>query len=275
MKKNALYSGLLACMILAIAGFQGECQVAAAGARSGSMAGLTSVLEDAWSSLNNPAGLAKNEQISLATSLEQRFLMNELGRYALAMTVPAGSGSFAFAASYSGYKSFLDQKVVFSYGRMFGENFQAGLSLVYILQKAGNEGRSVHQVSYQAGAIISLSKKVRMGFCAFNPFQYSYKSRKYATLPSIYKLGLSYQYSSAFIIYTEIDKSMDLPPVCRLATELLFSETVRIRGGISAFPFEYSFGLALQYRRYMLEFASSYRQKLGFSPCLSFQIDIK
>jgi hypothetical protein len=254
---------------------QVKCQTTAVGARSISLAGITSVFEDAWAAANNPAGLAGYSHLSLATSAEQRFLMKELGYYALTVTVPSGKGCLGFYSMFSGYQSFIDQKLVVCYGRQFGERVLCGTSLVYIYQKAGADALPVHQVSYDLGTIINLSKKVKLAFFTFNPFQLYYKSQSYATLPSILRLGLSVEYSPSFYIYTECEKDLDYSPVLKIGSEYIIRDIFFIRGGIRIFPVSYSFGAGLIHERLLLEFSSSYHQYLGFTPMLSLQYDLK
>lgn len=265
----------LACVMVLVPMFQIKCQTTAVGARSVSMAGISTVQEDVWAVANNPAGLAGYRHFSLATSAEQRFLMKELGFYSVAVSVPSGKGSLGLSAMFSGYRSFIDQKLCFSYGGQFGDHLLAGLSLVYIYQKAGAESRPIHQVSYELGTIINLSKKVKLAFAAFNPFQLYYKSQTYATLPSIFKLGLAVEYSPSFFIYTECEKDLELSPILKIGTEYICRKIFFIRGGIKMFPVCYAFGAGLKHDRFLLEFASSYHQYLGFTPLVSLQYDLK
>jgi len=224
---------------------------------------------------NNPAGLARYNHVSLATSLEQRFLMKELGYYAIAASIPAIKGCLGIFTMYSGNQYFIDQKLSVGYGRQFGEHVLSGISLVYVFQKAGNESPALHQVSYELGTIILLSKKVNLAFTAFNPFQLYFKSEDYATLPSIFKLGLSVQYSPALSIYSECEKDLDLSPRLKLGMEYIYRDIFFFRGGIRIFPASYSFGAGLRHNRYLLEFSSAYYQYLGFTPHVSIQYDLK
>jgi hypothetical protein len=265
----------LVCFLALVPFTRVNCQTTAVGARSVSMAGISSVLEDAWAVANNPAGLGGYSHLSLATSAEQRFLMKDLGYYAVAATIPSGKGCLGVFGMFSGYLSFIDQKVSLSYGRQFGERVLCGTSLVYVYQKAGLENRSIHQASYGLGTIIHLSNKVKLAFATFNPFQLYYKSETYATLPSIFKLGLAFEYSPSFIIYTECEKDLDFSPVLKIGTEYIFRNIFFIRGGIRFFPVSYSFGTALRHSRFLLEFSSSYHQYLGFTPLISLQYDLK
>ncbi|MCK9399917.1 MAG: hypothetical protein M0Q51_07995 [Bacteroidales bacterium] len=266
---------VLVCVMVLVPWLQLKCQTTAAGARSASLAGVSAGLEDAWAVANNPAGLARYNHISLATNAEQRYLMKELGYYAIAASIPAGKGCLGIFTIFSGYQAFIDQKVSLGYGRQFGEHVLTGISLVYVFQKAGGEAPPLHQVSYELGTIIVLSKKVNLAFATFNPFQLYYKSKDNATLPAILKLGMSFQYSPALFIHAECEKDLDLSPCLKIGMEYIFRDIFFIRGGIRIFPASYSFGTGLRHNRLLFEFSSAYHQYLGFTPQISLQYDIK
>lgn len=267
--------GGLVFVIVLVPWLQLKCQTTAAGARSASLAGVSAGLEDAWAVANNPAGLARYNHVTLATNAEQRYLMKELGYYAIAVSIPAGKGCLGFFTMFSGYQAFIDQKVSLGYGLQFGEHVLSGVSLVYVFQKAGGEAPPLHQVSYELGTIIILSKKVNLAFATFNPFQLYYKSKDYATLPSIFKLGLSFQYSPALFIHAECEKDLDFPPILKIGMEYIYMNIFFIRVGIRIFPASYSFGAGLRHNRFLLEFSSAYYQYLGFTPQVSIQYDFK
>jgi hypothetical protein len=266
---------IILCVLMLVPFIQIKCQTTAVGARSVSMAGISTVQEDVWAAANNPAGLAGYSHLSLATSAEQRFLMKELGYYAVAATIPEGKGSLGIFTIFSGYLSFIDQKLNLAYGRRFGDQVFAGISLVYIYQKTGNEAPPLHQVSYELGTIIHLSKKVKLAFASFNPFQLYYKSEPYATLPSIFKLGLSVEYSPSLFIYTECEKDLEFPLMVKIGIEYIYRDIFFVRGGIRIFPASYAFGAGLRHKLFLLEFSSAYHQYLGFTPQVSIQYDFK
>jgi len=270
-----LYLSGIVCLFVLIPTVQTKCQTTAVGARSASLAGISSVEQDVWAAANNPAGLGGQSHLSLATSAEQRFLMKELGYYAFAAAVPSGKGCLGVFAMFSGYKAYIDQKLSFSYGRRFGEYVFCGTSMVYIFQKAGSENRPIHQVSYELGTIINLSKKVKLAFAAFNPFQLYYKSETYATLPSIFKIGISAEYSPSLFLFTECEKDMEFPPIVKVGSEYIFRDIFFIRGGIRIFPVSYSFGAGMRHNGFLFEFSSSFHQYLGFTPLISLQYDLK
>jgi hypothetical protein len=267
-------TGLLVLMIL-FPSSQVNCQDMPVGARSVSMAGITAGLEDIWATLNNPACLARIDHFALGTGLEQKFLMKETGQYALACNLPVNKGGLGFTGIFSGYREFVDQRIIAGFGRLFGNNFLAGISLVYCYQNAGNYSSPIHQVSYEIGSMYLLSEKARIAFCAFNPFQLSFKSADYAGLPSIFRLGFSYQYNAAFLISTELEKNLDFPVVYKIGFEYSSRDIFYARAGISGFPTSCSFGAGIRQNRFMFEFGSAYHVYLGFTPVITIQYDFK
>jgi len=250
-------------------------QVPAVGAESVSMAGVSAVLENTWSVVNNPAGLGRLEQPSIAMGTEEKFLMKELGQYSLAAVIPVKAGGLGLSAIFSGYSLSLDQELRLGYGRTFGRNLLAGTSLVYAFRKAGNEGSPMHTLCFSVGTIVLLNDKVVLGFSTYNPFQYYYRSRQYYTLPSAYKIGFVYRYNASFKILAEADKELDLPVYVKAGAEYAFGEIFILRAGMGGLPVSYAFGAAAMHRQLFFEIAASSHQYLGFSPCVSMRYTFK
>jgi hypothetical protein len=270
MLKNTFLTILLIAYLCAIVG-----QDRPVGAGSAGLGGSSVMLEDVWTVINNPAGMAGRSHVSLGTSLEQRYFMKELGNYALAAAFPAGNGCFGLGAVFSGYASWIDQRLIVGYGRSFGHRLMTGINLVYIYQKAGGESPAMHQVGYKIGAMVHLTDRFSLGFATFNPFGFYYKSKPYATLPGNIRLGMAYRYSREFLLTVEVEKEMDHSPSIMAGCEMIFKELIFIRLGIRALPVQCSFGAGVRYQRFLLEFSSLYHQYLGFTPIISIQYDIR
>jgi hypothetical protein len=249
-------------------------QVTALGAESTSMSGISAGLQNVWSSANNPAGLARCDQLTLATSLEQRYIIKELGYYGVAVSLPVQKSCFGLTVVYTGFKQLSDQRIFLSYGRSFGEHVQGGVGLVYIFQHAGNENK-LHMVSYQFGTIVDLSDKINLAFSSLNPFQFYFSNKSYSTLSSVYRLGLVYHYSPSLKILAELEKDLDYAPVLKIGMNYIMKDIFAIRFGFKMFPVSWSFGAALHYHKVLVEIASTYHLYLGFTPHLSFQFQFK
>lgn len=274
MGKRVLQLGIIMASIM-ISCLELNGQVGAVGARSVAMAGASTCLEDIWAGLNNPAGLAGIKNPAAGTSLEQRYMMKELGYYALASSIPAGKGVLGVSAIFTGFDLFIDQTVSLAYGMNFGTKVKAGAGLVYSFQRAGNESKGIHLVSYKIGTIVGLSGKAGLSFTALNPFQLSYKSNQYATVPSVFALGITYRYSSSFILCTEFEKNLDYPVQFKCGLEYSLKDSFKLRGGIRIYPAIYSFGVAFRMKKILIDLASVYYQYLGFTPIITLQYDFK
>ncbi|HNQ83920.1 MAG TPA: hypothetical protein PKM34_09775 [Bacteroidales bacterium] len=250
-------------------------QTGPAGGRCIAMGGVTSVSEEIWAAANNPALLAGDCLPAISICLENKYLTGQMQYNSVAGILPAGHGGLGFTGKLLLMSTYCDALMSLGYGRPFGEKVKIGINLVYHIQSAGEGFDPVHKVSYGLGTAVDLSAKVSLSFSTFNPFRLYYKSSGYATLPSVFNLGMVYRYAPAFLVAIELEKEMDFPLCVKTGMEYNFGETVFIRGGIRLLPFGYSFGTAWRKKRLLIEVSSSYHQYLGFSPVISFQYNLK
>jgi hypothetical protein len=272
MLKRMIWATLVALTGMALAS-SGQCRVP--GSESAALAGISVVLENPWSTAGNPSGLAGFGKLTVCTNFEQLFLLKGLGNYAFALTVPAGNGTFGTCLEYEGYKTFSKETFILSYGRKFSSSFSAGAGLFYILQKAGDRYKALHQVSYSLGFRYSLSDKFCVAFSAFNPFNLYYESGSYASLPALFRLGLAYNPSSSLSIMTELEKDLDYPVSFRIGCEFNAGDRFFIRGGLKLLPAEFSLGAGFLINRLMIGISAAYHQYLGCTPVTSLQYLIK
>jgi hypothetical protein len=247
----------------------------AAGAECASLGGISSVLENPWSAVGNPAGLAGFSHLTLNTCLEQRYLVTEIGNYSLALTCPVRNGTMGICASYEGYQAFSTNRFTLAYGKTFARTVSAGMSLVYCLQSAGYESPVVHQASFSLGTLVKLSGRLSLAFTAFNPFQAYFKSHPNVSMQSIYRLGMAYHPSPFLKILAEIEKDLDYRPVFKMGFEYSIREEFYLRAGMQLLPLSYSLGAGFLVRKILIGLATTYHQYLGFTPVTSLQYLIK
>jgi hypothetical protein len=250
-------------------------QTTVPGAESAALGGISVVLENPWSAAGNPAGLAGFEHLTVNTSLEQRYLMKELGNYAFGISLPAWKGTVGICAAYQGYQAFSNATIIMAYGMRFGDVLSAGAGLCYIRSKAGNENPALHQVSYSLGTAVILSEKIKVAFSAFNPFNLYYKSSSYATLPAVFRIGMAYKPSQTLAILAEMEKTLDYPVIFRIGCQYNVQEKFYINGGLRMFPASFTLGAGFRLERLLIELASAYHQYLGFTPGTSIQYLLK
>ncbi len=246
----------------------------AIGARSAGLAGISGLSGDIWALAGNPAQLAYVPVIMFATSLENRYLLKETGRYALGAALPAGGGAIGGGALFSGYHHFREYSVMLAFGRSFGERFAAGVGLIYRMQKQGQERPPLHLAGFYAGTAVALTNGVTLDFSVHNPFGFYIRSEPYASLPGSIRVGIAYRYSPELLMAAELYKSTESPPVFRAGAELTFRDRFFLRGGISLLPAEYALGAGFRHRSLRIELSSAYHHYLGYMPAISIQYDL-
>lgn len=250
-------------------------QGTAVGAESGALGGICAVLQNPWSAAGNPAGLAGFGYLSLNSSLQQNYLMPEIGNYAFAMTVPVRKGTLGAILRHYGFSSYLSETIGLAWGFNFSETFSAGTALYYFFHRAGGEFQPTHLVSYSLGMGVRVTDRIRLGFAAFNPFNTYFKSEPQGELPATFMLGAVYAPSPSFKVMAELRKDVDYPAEFILGCELTARDKISLRGGFSLIPASFSAGAGLRLRKLTVAIAACYHQYLGFTPSSSLQYIIK
>lgn len=240
------------------------------GARSWALGNASSVLNDAWSTFNNPAGLGGLKTTQVGVYAENRFAVKELNRGALTLAVKTGSGFIGFNASQYGIQGFNRQQFGLSYGRAFGPRFSAGVKLNYMLTQAGAYGRSGNFVA-EGGVQFKPSNNLTFGFHFFNPNRVILNNRTGETLPSWARLGLGWNVSKTVLLVTEVMHDMDKRLQFRGGIEYQISSAFFLRAGLSTNPFSNAFGFGWKQKHLQLDMTASWHPVLGFSPRMSLQ----
>lgn len=277
MKKVTSGCSNLALLVILLFLCQPSCGTAqdlTLGARSAGMAGISGLSGDIWSLAGNPAQLASLSVLTAATSLENRYLLKETGRYALGTAIPAGGGVLGAGTLFTGYSIYREYSVMLAYGRSFGNRFMAGVGLLYRMQKQGQDGALLHLAGFYAGTAAYFPNGVTVEFSTHNPFGLYLHSEPYARLPGSIRIGVSYQYSPELLLAAELSKSTESAPVFRAGAELSFRDRFFIRGGLSLLPAGYSVGAGFRNKNLRLEIASAYHHYLGYTPALSIQYEL-
>ena len=245
------------------------------GARSAAMGNASVALSDFWSAHNNQAGLAYYKNIAAGFYYEDNFLIKELGLKYAAVVLPTKSGVFGLTTSYFGYTQYNESKLGLAYSKSFGERFSAGIQLDYlstrIAENYGNKGA----VTFELGIRAQLSKNLYLGAHVFNPVNIKIAEYNDERLPTIMRLGLSYNFSEKIIACVETEKDINYDPVLKAGMEYHIIKEIYIRAGISTNPTLNTFGFGVEFKKLKFDFASSIHQTLGYSPQLSLIYNIK
>jgi len=244
------------------------------GARSAGMGNASICNNDVWASFNNQAGLAFLNRGSVGIFYENRFLVKELGYYGLAVAVPfKGIGTFGLSFNRMGYSLFNRNKASFVYAQRFGDRFSAAIQFNYLYTFLGDGYGSASTFTGELGLMAKVTDNLSIGFHLNNPVRMRLASYNNERLPTVLKVGLSYQWVKKLITSVEFEKDVDLPVAVRGGLEYKIVEELMMRVGGGTGPIMLSFGAGIHLKGLRIDVAGTYHQILGLSPQASVSLD--
>jgi hypothetical protein len=261
---------LCACLLL----FQCTINFAAdnypAGARSLGMANSSVTNTDCWSAFHNQAGLAWITRSEAGASYNNRFTIANLSTEGFVFALPLKAGTFALSGNVFGYSQYNEKKAGIAFGKKLGEKFSAGIQLDYLNTFINDDFYGSHSaLAVEIGLLAEPLKNFRIGMHVYNLS--GAKLAEYADekIPTIFRLGASYNFSDKLLWTVEEEKDIDRKASFKSGLEYRIAEPLYLRGGISSNPTLVSFGFGLKFNGLMIDFASTYHDVLGFSPAIS------
>ncbi len=238
------------------------------GARSAAL-GFTSITTvDLWSSINNQAGLAYIDKLSIGAYTENKFLMSSLCTKSIAIVLPFSHGSLGISLVQFGESNFNETKIGLSYGMRLGKQISAGIQIFqYSINQIQELGRA-NLFSFQGGLVYIFDNTFKIGFHFFNP-EFITKSENKLEIPGIFKIGLSYHLSQTLQGFLEIENHSKFGSGILTGIEYLNSKNIAFRIGYNSLSEKLTFGLGFKLKNLIIDLASNMHQTLGYSPQIS------
>jgi len=272
MKKIYLLLTLLLISRLTQAGFDPS----ARGGRSAGMAFNSATATDFWGVFNNQASMAWDSKLSAGVFFENKFFVSEMNTRGFGLTLPATKhDAFGLTFSQYGYSAYNETKVGLSYAKAFADKVAAGIQFDYLRTASSLENGSQGVFTFEFGLQSKVSRKMTIGFYAFNPIHSVLSDYNGYTeyVPVVMRFGLSYQFSDKFTLETEIEKDLHHDAIIRIAGDYKLNDMFYVRGGLSTGVVQYSFGIGTQWKGFSFDISSAYHQVLGVSPAVSLSYD--
>jgi len=270
--KNKNYLKLAACVIgVFFINLKLNAQVGndVIGARSTAMGGVATTFSDLWSTNNNQAGLGFVKELAGGVYYENRFLLKATGYKAGAFVIPTKSGALGLSVTSIGYNLYNQTKAGLSYGQRFGNKISFGVQINYLSTSLSQDYGKNSTVTGAIGLIAKLSDELSMGVHIYNPTKSKFVDYNNEKIPTIMKLGFTYQFSKKVLLSVETEKDMDFTAQVKAGVEYHILEVLYLRAGISTNPTQSSFGFGLNLKDFKIQISSSYHQTLGLTPGIS------
>jgi len=239
------------------------------GARSGSMANASVALVDGWSFFHNPGALGAVDKPEFGVSYESRFLLKDLQSQSVAFVFPIKIGVLSVGALLSGLDVYRTTKIGTGYSLKLTDKLFAGVQLNYQdVRFAGNYG-SKYTVSAECGIYFKMTERWKFGVSVFNLNRARISSALEERLPTVMRLGTTFEISPKVLFAVEIEKNSDFQARLKSAVEYKPIKNFFLRGGFTSKPIEFTFGFGYRFRKIQLDLGSAYHQLLGWSPNFS------
>lgn len=222
---------------------------------------------DVFSFHTNQAALARIKIVSASIYGEKRFLLNELGLYDAAATLPTSSGNFGLDARYYGFSDYNESQVGLAYGRSLGSKADVGVQFNYYNIRIAGYGNAP-ALNFEIGTIFHLTDKLNMGFHAYNPVGGGLGKNDEEKLASVYSMGIGYDASEKFFMSIEIEKEENKPVNVNAGLQYKFLSQLLTRIGISTATSLLYFGIGYGFKSMRLDVTASYHPQLGITPGL-------
>lgn len=236
------------------------------GARYSAMGNTGVMTPSLWSSSHNQAGLAFLKASEVGLHYENKFLLRELGLSSLAFALSTKkSGTFGLNYNYFGYSKYNENKIGLSYAKMFGGSFAAGVQIdyfhTYIEEDYGNKGIPVAEI----GILSKPVKGLYIGAHVFNISKAKIDSYANEKIPTIFKLGLGYEFSEKVLVCIETEKALDYKPIFKGGIEYQLLVNLYLRTGIITNPVQNTFGIGYKMKKFNADIAFASHPVLGLS----------
>lgn len=247
-----------------------------AGGRDAALSGATLCVSDAFSVFNNPSAGANTLGLRLGAALDYRFGMKQLATNSFGVSYGKDKlGAFGLSFSQFGFSLYNEQMVTLSYARVLSDKLSGGVQFHYMRINLGdayygNKGAMAASINM----FYKTSDKFSMGFNIFNLTNTSLAEYNNERIPTIVRVGASWQPNAKVAVNMETEKNLDQPNQLKLGVEYRPLKQLSVRAGVKGKPATFSFGVGYALTKWRIDFAAGYHPVLGYSPVVGLSYGI-
>jgi hypothetical protein len=246
------------------------------GSRSMALGNASVTINDVWAYHHNPAALIGIKKLAFGVSYENRFLLRELQSQGFVVAYPLKRGVISVGAQTFGYTNFRTYRSGFGYAMALTDNLSVGVQMNYHLVRLPQAYGRHQTVTAEMGFMAKITENWHLGFSVLNLTRNKLSYYQEDRYSSLLRLGTRYNVSNKVIFLGEVEKNVDYPIRFKSGIEYSPAENVYFRGGFGTAPIEFSFGFGYHWKGiYKLDVGSAYQQIIGWSPNLSFTVQMK
>lgn len=231
------------------------------GARAQALGYAASCLSDAWSTLNNPAGLASQRQPVAACTYDAFAGFSPFNRIAAVVAVPTSIGTVGAGIYRFGDNLYNEHLLTAAFANTLGIASLGG-RIQYIQYRADGLGTR-GLISLSAGGITRLTPTLRIGACISNILQPVVDRENNERLPTRLTLGAGITLSENVCWAAEATQDLGYSTTWKTGLEYTVQKTFIFRMGFNLSPNAYFAGMGYRRQRFLLDYAFQHLPGLG------------
>ncbi|MBC3538493.1 hypothetical protein ACFSC6_16090 [Rufibacter sediminis] len=247
---------------------QGQINNAAVGARAVSLGGAGVTLPDVWALSNNPAGIAALKQLELGAYAHNRFSLKELTTVGLLAVFPTVRwGTLGVDVQRFGGDLYNEQRLGIGLAHQLGVvrlGFKADL-----LQVRVKEWGSRKAVALSMGLQSEVVPGLTFGAHIYNLNQAKLAEFEDERVPTVMKIGLSYQAAAKVLLVLEAEKELEYPTAVKVGIEYQLLPSLHLRTGFNTGTRAGTAGVEVRFKQFQVAYALGAQHQLGLSNYLS------
>ncbi len=229
--------------------------------------GYASVADkSAWSSFQNPAGLAYIAPVEAGIFYGNKFVLNEMATKGGQVGVATKAVNVGASLSHYGYSEYSEMLLGASLARAFSDKWSLGMQFNYYTVMLSPEEGSTGTLLVQIGLMANPIENLTIGFQVFNPVQSKIQGLSLEkNAPSVYSFGGSYRFGENFRWNVQLDKEVrcDLLGSTMFHYQVIDKFALRVGGYIE--PFVPLLGAGTRWQNFELNVNTEIHPTLGVS----------
>jgi len=237
------------------------------GPRLTAMGNNGAAVTDVWALQANPSGITAVNRPTVSLNYIKHLFSNDISTQALVVVVPIKNNFIGAGFQRYGFAEYTESKIGFTYAKRFGNKLSIALNGNYHQLKIANYG-STAGFSVDVGALYHLGKQFTFGAFISNPSKqrFSSSSEIFIEIPTCFNIGAAYFPSDKVLIATSITKSLNQSIDVSVGIDYKIINVLSLRGGLSANPFKQYAGFGINFKKFLLDMATTYDANLGYAP---------
>lgn len=221
---------------------------------------------DIWALQANPSAITSLNRPTASLNYIKHLFSNELSTQALVAAFPFKNNFVGASFQRYGFSEYSESKIGLAYAKKFGHKLSIALNGNYHQLKISNYGASTG-FSLDIGGLYQFNNQFTFGAFVGNPSKQKFNSTNLVSeIPTSFNVGASYLASDKVLIATTISKVLNRAIDVSLGIDYKIIDLLSLRGGLSAQPFKQYAGFGLNYRKFLLDMATTYDANLGYAP---------